>query len=76
VLRFEYSKSSKQFVSVVFSFISTLSALLLFYSQSIVLAITFIVLTLTPTLYLAIWRAKLNISGLKGIRRRIREKRS
>lgn len=76
VTRFEYSKSSRQLVAFVFSMVSFLSALVLFASESLLLALGFIVVTMTPALYLAIWRGKLKVSGLKGVRKRIREKRS
>ena len=76
VTRFEYSNSSRKMVGLVFSFVSFLAVLILFYSQSILLSLGFVVLVMVPTLYLAIWHSNLKVSGLKGVRKRIREKLS
>ena len=75
-MRFEYSNSSKKFVGLVFSLVSFLSAVILFFSHSLMLAVGFIFVAMTPTLYMAIWHADIKVGGLKGVRKRIREKRS
>ncbi len=75
VTRFQYSVSSRKFVGWVFSFTSFLSAVILFMSHSLSIALLFIVVSMTITLYLAIWHADIRIAGLKGVRKRIREKR-
>ena len=73
--RFEYSKSSIKFVGIVFSSVSFLSAIILVFSKSVVLSLGFIVVIMTPTLYMGIWHANLKVGGVKGVRRRIRDKR-
>lgn len=75
VTRFEYPASSKKFVGLIFSFVSFLSALLLFYSESMFITLLFILLVMMPTLYLSIWHTAIKVAGLKGLRKRIREKR-
>ena len=75
VTRFEYPASSKKFVGLMFSFVSFLSALILFYSESILITLLFIILVMVPTLYLSIWHTDIKVAGLKGLRKRIREKR-
>ena len=75
VTRFEYPASSKKFVGLIFSFVSFLSALLLFYSESMFITLLFILVVMIPTLYLSIWHADIKVAGLKGLRKRIREKR-
>ncbi len=75
VTRFEYPASSKKFVGLVFSFVSFLSALILFYSESMLITLLFIIVVMIPTLYLSIWRTDIKVAGLKGLRKRIRDKR-
>lgn len=75
VTRFEYPASAKKFVGLIFSFVSFLSALLLFYSQSMLITFIFIIVVMMPTLYLSIWHTGIKVAGLKGLRKRIREKR-
>jgi len=72
--RFEYLNSTRKMVAFVFSFTSFLAVLILFYSQSILLCLGFIAVVMVPTLYLAIWHSSLKVAGLKGVRKRIREK--
>lgn len=74
--RFEYSKSSIKFVRFVFSLAIFLSAMILFFTNSLILALGFLIVIMTPTLYMGIWHANLKVGGLKGVRRRIRDKRS
>jgi len=76
ITRFEYPASSKKFVGLMFSFVSFLSALLLFYSESMFITMVFILAVMMPTLYLSIWHTDIKVAGLKGLRKRIREKRS
>jgi len=76
VTRFEYPKSSRHLVGLVFSTVSFLAAVILFASKNLIIALGFIVLVMVPALYLAIWHSNLKIGGLKGLRKRIREKRS
>lgn len=60
----------------MFSFISFLSAVVLFYSHSLLLALSLLIMVMGATLYLAVWRADLKVAGLKGVRNRIRAKRT
>lgn len=76
VTRFEYPTSTRKFVGLIFSFVSFLSALLLFYIQSLLITFVFILAVMIPTLYLAAWHTGIKIAGVKGIRKRIRERRS
>lgn len=75
VTRFEYPNATKKFVGLMFSLVSFLSAVILFYSHSLLMALVFIVGVMAPTLYLAVWHARIKVAGLKGLRKRIREKR-
>ena len=73
--RFEYSNSSRQLVRFVFSLASFISVVILFYSESLLFTVLFFLLVMIPALYLSIWQSSIKVSGLKGIRKRIRDRR-
>ena len=76
VTKFEYPKSSRHLVGLVFSTVSFLAAVILFFSQNVIIALGFIVIAMLLALYLAVYHSSLKVGGLKGVRKRIREKRS
>ena len=72
--RFEYPASSKKSVRLVFSFVSFLAVVTLFTTENLLATIAVIALIMIPALYQAIWHARLKVAGIKGIRKRLREK--